>query len=339
MLGMEQTWVAGEGPPWPAGTHASVLVPAAAAPVFDADLPDMPLAQALAAARIGASRSELDLDRHVAVAANGARLLTATASSTAMDSWLASAAAAGLAVRALVPAGLVLPRPDHGMRVGDLGGQVLARTAQAAFAGEATLVQALGDDATSVLTAAEVGAALLAVHADPPLDLRQGRYAPPRVSFFTLPDWQPLARLGASAALLALLAMVVLVVRLNLDASARERHALVRVQQRFPEAADLDSAERLVAAEAAQQGQGARAMRAPLAALLAAMRAAPGVALRDLAYESDGTLRFTAAAPRAEEVNAVLITLQQQGWKVIVPPALAPDPSGATVAAISVTAP
>ena len=99
------------------------------------------------------------------------------------------------------------------------------------------------------------------------------------------------------------------------------------------------AAVRLLGAELAKRGEGGASFAAPMAALLDAMRPVAGVKLRDLGYGADGTLRFTAVAPRAEDINAVLIALQNNGWKVTVPPALAPDPTGATVAAISVRAP
>ncbi|MCH7629545.1 MAG: hypothetical protein IH997_12660 [Proteobacteria bacterium] len=338
-LGDERAWSPDEPAPWVAGTFATLLVPAAAAPVSDAPLPDLPVPQVLAAARIGAAKGELEADRHVAASTQDGRLLTAVASPADMDLWLAGAAAAGLVPKALVPAALVLPRPESGVVLTDLGDQPLARTGQAAFAAEPALLDMLGEGTPLVLAAADIEVALLALHAAPPLDLRQGRYAAPRVSFFTLPDWRGLARMAASAALLALVLMLVLIVRLDRDAAAREDVALEMVQQRFPSASDLDSAERLVAADAARHGQGAVGFAAPTAALLAAMRPVPGVSLRDIGFGEDGILRFTAAAPRAEEINLVLVALQRQGWKVTVPPALAPDPTGATVAAMTVRAP
>ena len=106
-----------------------------------------------------------------------------------------------------------------------------------------------------------------------------------------------------------------------------------------PKGVDPKESLKPVAAELAKRGEGAASFAAPAAAVLDAMRPVPGVKLRDLGYAADGTLRFTAAAPRAEDVNAVLIALQNNGWKVTVPPALAPDPTGATVAAITVRAP
>lgn len=326
--------------PWGEVGEVAVLVPASVAPVRDRPLPPMPLAQALAAERLGLAQGGLADVRHVAVGAGEGRLLSCSVALSQMDRWLAVLAGQGLDPGAIVPAALVLPRVADALVLGDLGGQLLARTGDAAFAAEPALVDALGDGLAQVgLDEDALATRLAQLHAAPPLNLRQGQYAPRRVSVFAVANWQMLARMAACAALLALALMLVWIVKWNLDSGRQETRALELAQARFPAATDLDSAERLVAAELARRGQGGASFAAPAAAVLDAVRPVAGVRLRDLGYGADGTLRFTAAAPRAEDVNAVLIALQNQGWKVTVPPALAPDPTGATVAAITVRAP
>lgn len=328
--------------PWGEVGIVTALAPAGLAPVRDKPLPpDMPLVQALAAERLGLAQGGLAMrERHVAVSADEGRLLSASIDQHEMDRWLALLAGHGLDPLAIVPAGLVLPRSDAALVLCNLGGQVLARSADAAFAGEAALVEALAADLDQIaLDDDGLAAQLAAVHTAPPLNLRQGQYAPRRVSVFRVANWQGLARMAATAALLALLLMLVWIVKWNMDSSAQEVRALELAQARFPAATDLDSAERLLNAELARRGQGGASFAAPAAALFDAMRPVPGVRLRDMGYGADGTLRFTAAAPRAEDVNAVLLALQNGGWKVTVPPALAPDPTGATVAAITLRAP
>lgn len=318
----------------------TVLVPASVAPVRDRPLPDMPLAQALAAERLGLAQGGLADERHVAVGAGEGRLLSCSVALSQMDRWLASVAELGLDPVSIVPAALVLPRVADALVLGDLGGQLLARTGDAAFAAEPALVDALGDGlAQTGQNDDELAARLGVLHRLAPLNLRQGQYATRRVSVFEVANWQILARMAASAALLALALMLVWIVKWNFDSTAQETRAVELAQARFPAATDMDSAERLLAAELARRGQGGANFAAPVAAVLDAVRPVAGVRLRDLGYGADGTLRFTAAAPRAEDVNAVLIALQNQGWKVTVPPSLAPDPTGATVAAITVRAP
>ena len=337
-------WFAGEELPWgdAAAGVVTALVPAAAAPVRIKPMPAMPPAQAMAAERLGGAGEGLGTGRHVAtaVSGDGAALLSASAADSDMDLWLAQCAAAGLEPATLVPAGLVLPAAAGQALTATLAGQPVARTPEAAFAGEPALVEALaGGLRVRALEPEQLSDALLAVHLAPPLNLRQGKYAPRRVAFFLLPDWLQLARMAAVAALLALALMLAWTVKWNLAASAQEDAALAAARARFPGATDLDTAQRMAAAELARRGQGSAAFSAPAAALLAALRPVPAVKLRDLGYAGDGTLRFTAAAPRAEDINRILIALQQDGWRVTVPPALAPDATGATVAAITVTAP
>lgn len=318
----------------------TVLVPGALAPVADKPLPAMPVAQALAAERLSQGQGGLGAERHAAVGAADGRLLSCRIAAADMDRWLAALAQAGVDPQVMVPAGLVLPRQDGALVLGRLGDQLLARTQQAAFAAEEALVDVLGDGLEQVALDDDALLQRLAqIHAAPPLNLRQGAYAPRRVSVFRTANWLGLARMSATAALLGLLLMLVWIVKWNIDSSAEEARAFELAQQRFPAATDLDAAERLLAAELAKRGEGGASFAAPTAALLDAMRPVAGVKLRDLGYGADGTLRFTAAAPRAEDVNAVLIALQNNGWKVTVPPALAPDPTGATVAAITVRAP
>jgi len=343
-LGSDHGFSPGDDPPWSGlGEDARIvaLVPSADAPVRTRPRGTMPLAQALAAARLeGAS---LGGDLHTVASQQGDSILIASAANSAMDLWLAELAAAGLEPAALVPAALVLPDPGPnlggGAVVAELAGQPLARTAEAAFAGEPELVAALSTGEPLVLSAAALDDALLATWKLPPLNLRQGLYAPRRVSFFRLPDWTQLARMAAVAMLLGFLILAVETVKLNRDAAMREGTALAAAQKRFPAAVDLASAQSLASGELARRGLGGGSFAAPAAAVLSAVRPLPSLRLRDLGYAGDGTLRFTAAAPTADEVNRLLTDLQQQGWQVTVPPQLAPDPTGATVAAITVRAP
>lgn len=330
-----------DDPQWnEAEGRAVALVPAADAPVRMLPRGAMPLAQALAAARLNVAEAAGE-GAHVAVSAvpDETTIVVATAAKAAMDVWLAELDTAGLVPDALVPAALVLPEPGNGAVTAELDGRPLARTRDAAFAGEPELLEALAGGEATRLDSSALDQALLAAWREPPLDLRQGSYAPRRVSIFRLPDWLQLARMAALALLLGFLVLVVETVKLNADARAREAAALAAAQKRFPAAVDLASAQTLAAAELARRGEGGGSFAAPAAAVLAAMKPIPSLRLRDLGYAPDGTLRFQAAAPTADDINRLLLALQEEGWQVTVPPQLAPDASGATVAAITVRAP
>ncbi|HUQ14312.1 MAG TPA: type II secretion system protein GspL [Novosphingobium sp.] len=321
------------------------LAPAAEAPVRMLPRGQMPLAQALAAARIETAEAPGEgwgaTATHVVAASSddGRSILVAAAATAAMDAWLARLAAAGLVPEAIVPAALILPPPENAAVTAELGGQPLARTAAAAFAGEPELVAALAGEDVTALDSDALDNALLAAWRAPPLNLRQGVYAPRRGSVFRVPAGVPLARMAAIALLLGFLILAVETIKLNADASAREAEALAAAQRRFPAAVDLATAQTLAAGELARRGQGGGTFAAPAAAVLAAIRPIPSLRLRDLGYAGDGTLRFTAAAPTADDINHLLLDLQNEGWQVTVPPQLAPDATGATVAAITVRAP
>ena len=315
----------------------TVLVSASLAPVSDRPPPDLPLAQALAAARLGESGADAP---HVAVAAQGNRLLLARVAATDMDTWLALLAGEGAQSFALVPAALVLDRPAQGVVTATLGGQAVARSPEAAFAGEAALVAALaGNGAVTELGPDDLAARLLAVHAAPPLDLRQGAYAPRRVRVFGLPDWQRLARLVALAAVLVMALLVVRIVRWNGDSDARETAALDAAHKRFPAATDLDGAERLANAERARRDAGVAGFGAPTAALLGAIQPLPPtLRLRELAWTPDGAMRVSASAARPADVAALADALRREGWTVEAPDGGAATP-GATLATITLKMP
>ncbi|AKM10660.1 type II secretion system protein GspL [Croceicoccus naphthovorans] len=320
------------------------LAPAALAPVRIVPRGDMPMAQALAATRLdppglrGAPEAT-----HVAVAAgaDGETVLSAAVAKTDMDVWLAELAANGVDAAAILPAALALPAAEAGqVMTGTLGAQPLARSPAMAFAGEDDLVAALAPDAQVVEADEEALARrMLAQFAAPELDLRQGAYALPRVSYFRLPDWRQLARMTAILALLVLAIFLVETVKLNLDADAREDAAIAAAQARFPGVGDLATAETQIRGELLRRGAGGVAFADSAPAVFAAMQPVPSVKLRNLSWQGDGTLAIRAAAPSGDALNQMLIALQRDGWQITVPPELTSDATGSTIADITVRAP
>ncbi|WP_226018608.1 type II secretion system protein GspL [Novosphingobium sp. FKTRR1] len=324
-----------------AGAPVVVLVPAALAPVRELPLPPgLSCAQALASARLEAPVIG-DGPLHGAVAAtDGDRLLVAHPGMNDMEHWLAACAGLGIDPAALVPAALVLPRPDAGLVVARLGDQCIARSLDAAFVGEPALVETLGQMLPPTpIVDRELEHALLATFLTPPLDLRQGSFAPRRAALLSGLDWPPLARMTGLCLLLGLAVMLASIGRWNRAAGDAEAAVVAEAQRHGIRATDLASAEELVREAQTRRGTGAAGFAAPLAAVLLAIRATPSSTLRDLAWTGDGTLHLTIAAPRVEDVNGLLIALQRDGWAVTVPPAPVPDATGAIVAAITVRAP
>ena len=318
------------------------LIPAERAPVRIVPRGDMPIAQAVAATRLDPPGGR-GIDGHAvsAARADGEAVLSAVVAPADMDVWLAELAARGLDADALVPAALLLPEATgDALIVGELAGQPLARTANAAFSGEPAMIEAMSDGRDAdTLDADTIAARLGEVWRHPPLDLRTGPYARARVSYFRLPDWAQLARMTAILALLALLVLLVETVRLELAADAAEETALAAARDRFPAAGDLASAQSQIDAELARRGGGGMRFADSAPAVFSAMQPLPNIRLRTVSYTPDGTLTIRAAAPEVADLNAMLVALQRDGWQITVPPEIAPDATGATVADITVRAP
>ncbi len=313
------------------------LVPSAQCPVRIEPLAGRLPAQAIVAARLQAeARAQPGIAAtHAATAVSGDDLLIATTDIAAMQGWLDRLAAMGLDADVMLPTALLLDAPSQAL----IGCEAVLRTPSLALTAEPALLAAMGISEAAALAPSRTGGMLAAALAHPPLNLRRGRFAPPRRALLQQARWRRLAMMAAAAALLAIAIPLVEIARLHWDAGSREDAALAAARARFPAAIDLASAERLARNEMARRGIGPVAFATPAAALLGAMQPLPSLGLRDLGYGEAGLLRFTVAGPRADEINQLLTALQRQGWQVTVPPALAPDATGATVAAITMRAP
>src|SRR3546814_10111554 len=75
----------------------------------------------------------------------------------------------------------------------------------------------------------------------------------------------------------------------------------------------------------AAAGGGPLAFSVPASALYDAMRDTQGVTLKSLSHRTDGTLTTTLAAPRADDLNQVLLALQARGYRVTAQPMAGTD--------------
>lgn len=313
------------------------LVPAGLVPVMitQADTEATPR-QSLAVARLAAQDGALDAGALAVTALEGGCVLTALFDPRRLAHWQRQVAhATGRPADVLVPAALVLPPAKVGdAHRADIAGMVLARTSQAAFAGETPLWDALVPAHTRVSdwSAAELAPRLAQAVTEPWLDLVENGGA-------TAP-W-PKKRLMRLALLVAGLAMAVplaQIARWHFGAARIEAQVVTQVGTRFPGVTDMAGAERAVRAERLRRQAGADGWAAPTAALWQALRAAPAVRLAGLSREEDGTLHFTLAAPDAAPVDTVLLALQRDGWRVAPPPAPVRDGDG-IVATLAMQAP
>ena len=332
-----------------ADTPVVALVPASDTVIRTLEMGEMSAAQAEAAARYRAADLSIGSDLFVAVRALGKteaaladgvsmRVLCATIARTTLADHLAELALRGLDPDIIVPVGLLLPGGDQPVSAtfGDLGADRLGDLVLPPD--EALGALLLGGQAPMVLDSEARDATLTAMLADPPLNLRQGDFAR-RTPLFALGPGQgrTLAWLLGALALVSLAVPLAEIAKNYLGVDLAERRALANAQRLVPGATDAALAEQQIDAKLAARGAGNMVASVPLAGLLSAIQPVPGVVIRQADYRPGGIIGAMIAAPRVEDLNAVLIALQNNGYKVTA--ANRSDATGQAVADITVLAP
>ncbi|SFR76926.1 type II secretion system protein GspL [Sphingomonas jatrophae] len=312
------------------GERVVLVAPGSAVALHWIELPALAPNQARAAARLAAAEivaAPLDT-LHVAVAAGGEGLRPmAVVEAGLMAGWLAQAAAAGLEPDHVVPEPLLLPLPDeepaelHWPR----DGRVVVRGMTSGHVAEPELAALLAEGSVRLLDDDAVADGL-ALRLDPPaLDLRQGAFARRwRLGV----DWRLARRLAGLVGLILLVTLAIQLVRIaryeaaaigaETRAEAAARSALPRATRIVDPAAQLDR--RL--ADLRGGGLGFSTMAVLLSA---AVRDTGGVELTALAFDDDGRLTATVAAPGTVEVDALVARLAAAGLDAR---ASAPRPGG-----------
>lgn len=252
--------------------------------------------QAAAAARLMLADAAPDPigDMHVAVGRpESGRTPVALVAAPLMARWLEGPDAPDR----IVPAPLLLAAPTAGFARRDHGSLADYRAEAAAFTLEPELAAALvGDAPVEQVADAGFAAALPAILAAPPLDLRQGAFAKRRQ--WTI-ERASLRRIAALALALALLTLLVQVVTL----------------MRYAFAADRAEAE--AAALATGGGGGAADPRlgfGPVASVLfEAIRSTPNVELARIDYRLDGRLVATVLLDHETTLPALIARIEAGG--------------------------
>lgn len=298
--------------PEPRPDRVVAIAPAAAVTVHGAELGALATAQARAAARLLVAESSLAPieGQHVAVgAADGADRSIAVVGAGRMSGWLQALAQHGLDPDAILPAPLLLPRPEAGYLRATIGEESVLRGRATGFADDPVLTPLIVCDAA--VESVEAEAALIRALDDPELDLRQGPFARRRGLRI---DWGQLRRLGWLALgilLVTLLIAIVQIVRLGQAADALDREAEAVAAAAIPGGGTSALDARLTAARGGGFGFGATA-----GALFAAVQATPNVELAGLEFTSDGLLRATLVATGPGDVEAVRDRLRAAGLLV-----------------------
>ena len=325
------TGLAGEGegvPPLDPQSPAVRIVavaPAEAVTLHWAKLPVRSPAQAIAAARIvvaeasAAPISEL----HVAVgddtgddSGGGERAIGVVALAT-MQGWMVDLTGVGVDPVAVVPAPMLLPRPEEGYVRADLGGQGVVRGTASGFADEARLTALItGGAVPETLSRDDLMAALAAVAARAPLDLRQGLFAKRRRIGI---DWRLVRRLavmGLTILALTLAIDLVRIARYSFAADAIEAEADVLAREGLPRGETVTDADRQLTERLSRVRGPGIGFSATAAALYRAIEATPGIEVTAIAFEPTGALRATLAADRESVVTDLKRRIEQGGLSV-----------------------
>jgi general secretion pathway protein L len=304
-----------------AGETVVAIAPAADVALHWAEVPARSAAQALAAARLLVGDVVLGgaAEQHVAVGApeaNGERPI-AVVKPARIAGWLAALAGEGIDTAAIVPAALLLPRPETGYVRADLGGEVVLRGATSGFAEEAGLTELiLGDAPVETIEREAIEAALVAAVANPPLDLRQGTFARREKLDF---DWRQAKRalwLIAATLVVTLALNLVLILRYNLEAAELEHRADVLAATGLPRGETVNDAQRQLTARLAGLRGAGLGFTQTAASAFAAVRAVPGSELRALSFDQQGVLRMTLVTQTEGQITDVLLRLRALGLTV-----------------------
>lgn len=293
----------------------AAIVPAADAPLYRIELPDLAPAQARAAAMlIAAENAAAPADTlHVALgpkAEDGARMAAVVASARMIE-WIAICRARGFDPRHIVPASALLPAPDDGFVTGEIAGEKLLRGRECAMVDDAATRLIVGDANVEPVALPPLDRAIEMAA----VDLAQGPFAPRRRMTI---DWKRLRRVGLFAGAAAVLwvgAGLVDLVKLNLATDALEVRAVAVATPLLPGETIREPLAQLRAANVAR-GDGSAELLAMLAATQRALADIPDAALTGIGWTGDGALTASVRAPSPEALAQVVNALRAQGFVV-----------------------
>lgn len=319
------------------------LAPAADVPLRWRRYPEAAPAQAAAAARLDSLRESLGDAAGLHVVAGlpadaGQAVPIAVTTHSAMAAWTEWLAAQGLTAAAIIPAAATVPPPDpDSLWSAELGREQVIRSDDRAFASDPALDPLIAAGRPiAPLDSDRMREALLLSLAAPPLDLLSGVWRPKHNWAIDPALKNIMKRMAIALLVVSLLIPIVYAFRINSDTQRADEAALIAAKKAGVTAADAAAAENELDRRLAAAGGGPLAFSVPASALYAAMRDTPGVALKSLSHRTDGTMTTTLAAPRAEDLNHVLLALQARGYKVTAQPMAGSD--GMQMAIITVRA-
>jgi len=309
----------------PAGDEPVVaVVPGDAVTLHWADLPARSTAQAAAAARIVAAEASAAPpgELHVAVGeaegrGDGTDRAIAVVGAAAMRDWMDMLARAGVDPVALVPAPLLLPRPEEGFVQATVAGQALVRGRTSGFADEAPLTELVtrGEPLTPI-EREPLDAALAAAAASPALDLRQGPFA--RRRRFAI-DWRLIRRLAVLGAAILGVTFAISLVRVakySFAADALEARADALAATGLPRGETVTDADRQLGERSGRVIGPGLGFSTTVAAAFAAVRNVPGTEVTAIDFAANGDLRLTVSTEREALATDLKRALEAAGFTV-----------------------
>ncbi len=311
----------GEGVP-PAGDSIVAVAPAESVTLHWAELPGRSTAQATAAARILAAEASAapPAELHVAVGegeGDEPDRPIAVVGAGAMREWLAMLAAAGVDPVAVVPAPMLLPRPDEGYIRATIGGAPVIRGRTSGFADEPFLTDLVtaGHD-VKPLVRDPLERALAASAAAPALDLRQGAFARRRRMAI---DWRLIRRLAMLGGAILLVSFAISLVRLakyDFAADAVEARADALAATALPRGETVTDADRQLDERQRRVIGPGLGFTTTTAAAFAAIRGVPGTEVTGIDFTDNGDLRLTVATEREALATDLKRALEAAGFSV-----------------------
>ena len=296
------------------------IAPADAVTLHWATLPARSAAQAVAAARILASDASAAPigELHVAVGDEGVEdRPIGVVGAGRMRAWLEAMAEQGIDPVAIVPAPMLLPRPDAGYVRGQIGGQGVVRGPTSGFADDPQLTDLVtGGIAPERLADDAMAAAIATGAADPALDLRQGMFA--RRQRRSL-DWGLIRRLAVMALVVLAVTLAIDLVRIvkyDVAASALEDRADALARTGLARGESVNDADRQLDERLSRLRGPGQGFSATAAAVYAAVRSVPGSEITAIDFATSGTLRVSIATDREAAVLDVKRAIEALGYKV-----------------------
>lgn len=329
----------GEGLPATPEGPVTAIVPAEDVTLHWAELPRRSMPQTLAAARalIAEASAAPIADLHVAVGDEGSDARpVAVVAMTRMQGWLDALGEHGFDPEVMIPAPMLVPRPDAGFVIADLGGERVVRGAACGFADAPELTAAITAEAAPVtLSTAELEAAIVAAVAQPPLNLRQGGFARRERVALDRRRIRRAAWLAVAAVVLALVVPILGIIRYTLATQTLEARADAAARAGLaPGASGVDTTGQLDARLARLRGPG-RGFTQTAAIAFDAVRAVPGVEARSIAFDTRGVLKLVLSAPSDAAAREVAQRIEASGLSVA--PIIGASTAGRVSAELTVT--